>query len=691
MFKAWKIARRRLPGKGGGISRPASDALSREDWETHFSNLFSRDTGSDANLNIPRSGVTNAILDDPFDAEEVSRMLEIKRGHRSLGPDGFSLDHLKVFRYDDITCQAIANFLNLCVTNADIPGVWEHAFLHVLYKGKGPLEDANSYRGITLKSQLLKLLESLLCSRLRKFAEVNRLLPEEQIAYRPGRNGSDHLFSLTVLRDFGTTKRTPLHSAFIDIKKAFPSVNRQSLINRLAHLGVSDRMMRIIGRLYANDSFSLQLGACSTDTRFRVTTGVHEGSPLSPLLFILYVAGLLDFLRSTGAAEGGIRLPDGTRVCCIMYADDVLLIATSTEGLQKLVDDTTRFFSSIGMAVNPAKSDIVIFSRADRVLSEQVSIDACPKEISDEARYLGVIFERGGSWRLQKEATEMRSRCALGRCKVICKSLGLARSELMVQIYDMFTSSVARYSLGAWGPLAGDLSFLDKIFVDFIKSRFNLPRCTSIEGTLMQFGRRCAECDAFFLASVQVARGLTNPSSVWGRILANTITDTRIRWIRMLTNRLTEMGMASEVLDHPATFLENRREYAVTFSQFCHHRHLIFTNGTSADFFRVDRPFGVYPFLSELPSYRTRPALLLILSCWRWVTDHLTYSENCPACCTPMNSPHLMFHCSLTNRVRVNFRRITGTDFSLESLQDATLAEEVAKACELILQSIPRV
>ncbi len=173
MHRAWKIARRKLPGKGGGISRPASDALSREDWEEHFSCLFSRDSQQDRTLRIPLTGKSDRTLDTPFSAEEVSDTLISKRGHRALGPDGFSLDHLKVFRYNQITCQAIANFMNICVNSADIPGTWEHAFLHVLYKGKGPIDDANNYRGITLESQLLKLLESMLCQRLREWAENN--------------------------------------------------------------------------------------------------------------------------------------------------------------------------------------------------------------------------------------------------------------------------------------------------------------------------------------------------------------------------------------------------------------------------------------------------------------------------------------------------------------------------------------
>jgi hypothetical protein len=166
-------------------------------------------------------------------------------------------------------------------------------------------------------------------------------------------------------------------------------------MEKLGSLGVSDKMLKILGRLYSNDSFSFLLGASSADTRFRVTTGVHEGSPLSPLLFILYVAGLVDNLRRTGASEGGIRLPNGTRIFCVLYADDVLLIATSAAALQRLIDDTTCFFRHAGMEVNPQKSDVVVFSRSDMFSNVPLTIDNVPKELAAEAKYLGVVFEQG--------------------------------------------------------------------------------------------------------------------------------------------------------------------------------------------------------------------------------------------------------------------------------------------------------
>jgi hypothetical protein len=155
--------------------------------------LFSRDPQQgDEQLSIPANGTNDATLNAPFFAKEVSEVLISKRGHWALGPDGFSLDHLKVFRYDETTCQALAKFFNICVQSAEIPEIWEHAFLHVLYKGKGPLDNANIYHAITLKSQLLKLLESLLCRRISHLGRSKSSFAEQTdcVSTRENRFGS---------------------------------------------------------------------------------------------------------------------------------------------------------------------------------------------------------------------------------------------------------------------------------------------------------------------------------------------------------------------------------------------------------------------------------------------------------------------------------------------------------------------
>ncbi len=683
LYRAWKIARRNLSGKGGGIRDSVTSFIDHNDWEDHFSGLFA---GASSVLNAPVTGTRSHILDSPFTGEEVSMILERKKNHRALGPDGFSLDHVRILRYDEKTCRALANFMNLCVSEATIPDEWGRAFLFILYKGTGPKDNANNFRGITLKSQILKLLESLLCERLRIWADSKQLLPREQLAYRPGHNGVDHLYSLSLLKEHAKAHGHRLNAAFIDLRKAFPSVNRQRLLNKLASIGVSDGFLRILTRLYTGDSFSILLDGVSSVRTFQVNAGVHEGSPLSPLLFILFIAQLADFLRAHAGAHG-YRIDVNDVIHCLLYADDVLLVSPTRDGLQELIRLTCQFFNDLGLVVNPGKSDIVIFSPGNRFGITDFDVAGLTKEDIREAKYLGLIFSHNGQWRAQLEATLTRCRMARGRCHIICSSLGLNRARPMTQIFDMFVSSIYRYSLGVWG-LSGDLRRVDNLFCDFIKRQYRLPQSTCRKGILMQFARRCANCDAHFLAAVHVARGLTAPNSIWGRIIRVTWQLNSLPWVRNLKNRLALMEIEDELVETPASFLGQRREWGLRFSQWCHTNHLVFVNGTSADIFRYERPFGMYPVIFDMNVGRARPILTFILSCWKWATDLRNAPEYCADCDCMLNAPHVLFRCVHTELFRTDFQRQTGTEFRLSNFSNPELSEEIARTGENILRNL---
>jgi hypothetical protein len=471
-----------------------------------------------------------------------------------------------------------------------------------------------------------------------------------------------------------------LHAAFIDLKKAFPSVNRQRLMNDLSDMGVSDRFLRILTRLYSGDTFSVLLDGKPGSRKFNVNAGVHEGSPLSPLLFIIFIAGLIDKLKSTGADRYGVRLADGSWLFCMLYADDVLLLSTSRDGLQHLINVTCSHFASLGLTVNPGKSDIVIFDGGRRANPRQFDIASMSKLATEEAKYLGVIFHRGGKWKCQLETTVTRCRMARGRCHIICNSLNLTSTRNIVQIFDTFVSSIFRYSLGTWGVTAGSLHKIDNLFCDYIRRQFRLPPKTCRKGILMQFGRRCACCDARFLAIVQVARGFTNPNSVWGKVL-NTVWSRRtLPWIREVKAHMCAMGIESIVLRDPAGFLSERKDWGLKFSRWCHEHHLVFANGRSSDRFRLERPFGMFPVVYDLPVEKSRILLIFVLSSWRWAFDLRDAPEYCAECDSMINSWHIMFCCSRTQHVRNEFLRRSGVEFNYAALRDSTLNHEIVRA-----------
>jgi hypothetical protein len=296
---AWKLAKLNLAGKGGGVKSSATMAISRSDWEAHFGNVY-KTSGAPRLDTIDIGQAVSTTLDSSITGEEITSALEKKKNLRAPGPDGFRVDFLRIVRYDETVTRAIANFFNLIFSSSEVPAEWDNAFLFVLYKGKGDPADANNYRGITLKSQFLKLLESVICNRLTEWFECRDLLPEEQLAYRRGLSGTDHLFLLNVLIEDAMARGKTLYVALVDLRKAFPSVDRGKLLKDLVEAGVSSRTVSLIRRLYSFDTFQVLLDGVPGTVVFSVVVGVHEGSCLSPMLFVFFIRDLPRTLANPG-------------------------------------------------------------------------------------------------------------------------------------------------------------------------------------------------------------------------------------------------------------------------------------------------------------------------------------------------------------------------------------------------------
>ena len=90
---------------------------------------------------------------------------------------------------------------------------------------------------------------------------------------------------------------------------------------------------------------------------FYVSNGVRQGGILSPYLFCLYMDDLSQRLNNiyTGCMVGNVRVNH------LMYADDVVLLSPSANGLQLLMSEYAQFGNSHDIKYNSAKSNIMIF------------------------------------------------------------------------------------------------------------------------------------------------------------------------------------------------------------------------------------------------------------------------------------------------------------------------------------------
>ena len=213
-------------------------------WEKHFiSVLQSKETRRKKSTDQIKAKKT-----DLFKTEEVERIVKQCKEKKASGPDGIFYEHVKASW--PILGSLITSLLNQCILQGTIPERWREATLKILYKGKGDSGDPNSYRGIALECVLLKVLTKLIASRL--LTATNDRIPDEQFGFRPGRSTLQAVQCLHEdIMEAIKFPRGKMYAVFIDFKKAFDSINRSQILDKLHVIGARPYITTLIGDILA--------------------------------------------------------------------------------------------------------------------------------------------------------------------------------------------------------------------------------------------------------------------------------------------------------------------------------------------------------------------------------------------------------------------------------------------------------
>ncbi len=200
----------------------------------------------------------------------------------------------------------------------------------------------SNYRGITVGPVFAKLFAMIIERRLASWAEVHGVKARGQVGFRKNYRTTDNVFVLRPLIDKQKKARQEgggggkLYCCFVDFKNTVP---RALLWQVLEDLGVQGRLLDIIKSMYAHECAAVRTSEGLSEI-FRCFVKVKQGCPLSPTLFGLYVDGLEKHLLETNGTDapelGGNLAP------LLLYADDLILMSTSPEGLQRQLDSVNN-------------------------------------------------------------------------------------------------------------------------------------------------------------------------------------------------------------------------------------------------------------------------------------------------------------------------------------------------------------
>ncbi|KAL3700001.1 hypothetical protein R1sor_018023 [Riccia sorocarpa] len=228
-----------------------------------------------------------------------------------------------------------------------LPEDWTFRRIVPLYKS-GPRREPTSYRTIMIADVFAKLLGSLLVTRLNSWCEERRVRAPVQAGFRKGFSTLDHMLVLRVVGEEAKRRKQHCYVLFVDFAKAFDSVARDKIWCRLLELGVPQEITNSVAWLYQR----VWVKVSQSDEGRAGTLGVIQGCPLSPTLFGLIIDAL--FWKYQNAEVG---VPFGSsRISMLIFADDVAMLAGSTEQLQTHITALEDFCVWSGLSINVSKT-----------------------------------------------------------------------------------------------------------------------------------------------------------------------------------------------------------------------------------------------------------------------------------------------------------------------------------------------
>ena len=425
--------------------------------ETHLENKLSRTYSQSIHVPFNDECPPDLLCTEA----EVMKMLQSLDTTKSSGPDGISAQMLKSTAHS-IT-PSVTQLFNLSITAGIFPDKWKHSYIVPIPKSNDHTSPTN-YRPISLLSILSKLLERHIYGIITEHLESHRPLAASQWGFQAGKSTTTALLSTTHnilnLLEAGNEVCT----MFFDFRKAFDSVPHRKLIDKMQDLGLNEHILLWVKSYLTDRSQKVIVNGKASDPT-PVLSGVPQGSVIGPLLFLIYIDGVMN-------------LPLSEKSNLILYADDILLYrAIKCESdysvLQDDINTINYWVEENHMQFNTAKCKYMLISHKRHKTTSPTALTIASHQIDkvESFKYLGLLFTSDLSWSKHITSVCNKARRLLGL--LYRRFYQQSEPETLLKLYMSLVRPHLEYASQVWSPhINKDITLLENV------QKFAFKLCT---------------------------------------------------------------------------------------------------------------------------------------------------------------------------------------------------------------------
>ena len=401
----------------------------------------------------------------PISKSDVEESLKSADINTAPGPDGMKLSDVKKIPTVELQAQ-----FNVWLYTGTLPSKLCEGRTTLIQKVAGTNEP-RMFRPITVTGLLGRIYDRIIARRMESCCPVN----ERQKGFRSLDGCGHNTYLLRGIIAAATDSSCPssLYLAFLDVKKAFDSVSHHSLLKACKRIGMPEPIIEYVRGLYERGSTRLNCGSGEHSEPIRCKQGVKQGQPSSSCLFNF----VIDWIMESCDSSIGFRIAEQL-ISYLAYCDDLVLLATTQDDLQRQVELVTTAMGKVGLSVNPAKCATMALV-ADRgrklwFLSTEklvkIENDWFPVlQTEDSYKYLGLAFnQHGASQSIEKKLMAQLDQITRAPLKPQ-QRLWILQNNVVPATYHQLVLA---------GVTKGALDYFDRVLRQKLKQWLKLPHTT---------------------------------------------------------------------------------------------------------------------------------------------------------------------------------------------------------------------